>query len=44
MSVIRKLARPLLAAPFVSGGIETLKNPGAARPARRKVSWTATSR
>lgn len=28
MSVIRKLARPLLAASFVSGGIETLKNPG----------------
>jgi putative oxidoreductase len=28
MKMIRRIARPLLAAPFVSGGIETLRNPG----------------
>ncbi|HWC12530.1 MAG TPA: DoxX family protein [Acidimicrobiales bacterium] len=27
MSLTRRIARPLLAAPFVSGGIETLRNP-----------------
>lgn len=28
MALTRRLARPLLAAPFVLGGIETLRNPG----------------
>ena len=27
MAVTRRIARPLLAAPFVSGGVETLRNP-----------------
>ena len=27
MTIARRLARPLLAAPFVSGGVETLRNP-----------------
>ena len=28
MSIARRLARPLLAASFVSGGVDTLRNPG----------------
>jgi putative oxidoreductase len=28
MTLTRRIARPLLAAPFVSGGVETLRNPG----------------
>src|SRR5947209_7944208 len=28
MTITRRIARPLLAATFVSGGIETLRNPG----------------
>jgi putative oxidoreductase len=28
MTIIRRIARPLLAASFVSGGIDTLRNPG----------------
>ena len=27
MTITRRIARPLLAAPFVSGGVETLRNP-----------------
>lgn len=27
MTLTRRIARPLLAAPFVSGGVETLRNP-----------------
>ena len=28
MTIIRRIARPLLAASFVSGGVDTLRNPG----------------
>ncbi|MDQ6709595.1 MAG: DoxX family membrane protein [Candidatus Dormibacteraeota bacterium] len=42
MSVIRSLARPLLAAPFILGGIAVLRNPGgrveAARPVVERVA------
>ncbi|KOV13525.1 DoxX family protein [Streptomyces sp. XY413] len=42
MAVLRKLARPLLAAPFVTGGLRTLRRPDtalteAARPVIRAV-------
>jgi putative oxidoreductase len=37
MSLIRRIARPLLAASFISGGIDTLRNPAPKVPAAEKV-------
>ena len=37
MSLVRRFARPLLAASFISGGIDTLRNPGPRVPAAEKV-------
>jgi len=37
MSLVRRIARPLLAASFVYGGIDTLRNPGSRVPAAEKV-------
>jgi putative oxidoreductase len=37
MSLIRRLARPLLAATFVVGGIDTLRNPAPRVPAADKI-------
>ncbi|PWK66588.1 DoxX-like protein [Streptomyces sp. CG 926] len=37
MAVLRKLARPLLAAPFVTGGLRTLRRPETAAEAARPV-------
>jgi putative oxidoreductase len=37
MSLVRRFARPLLAASFVSGGIDTLRNPGPRVPSAEKV-------
>ncbi|HEX4728580.1 MAG TPA: DoxX family protein [Jatrophihabitans sp.] len=37
MALIRALARPLLAASFISGGIDTLRNPGPRVPGAEKV-------
>jgi uncharacterized membrane protein YphA (DoxX/SURF4 family) len=37
MSLVRRIARPLLAASFISGGIDTLRNPGARVPQAEKV-------
>lgn len=39
MSLTRRIARPLLAASFVSGGVETLRNPG---PRVEKAESVAT--
>ncbi|MFL6160863.1 MAG: DoxX family protein [Jatrophihabitantaceae bacterium] len=37
MSLIRRIARPLLAASFISGGIDTLRNPTPRVPSAEKV-------
>jgi uncharacterized membrane protein YphA (DoxX/SURF4 family) len=37
MSLIRRIARPLLAASFISGGIDTLRNPAPRVPHAEKV-------
>ena len=37
MSLIRRIARPLLAASFISGGIDTLRNPAPRVPQAEKV-------
>jgi len=37
MSLIRRIARPLLAASIISGGIDTLRNPGPRVPQAEKV-------
>jgi putative oxidoreductase len=37
MSLVRRIARPLLAATFISGGIDTLRNPGPRVPQAEKV-------
>jgi uncharacterized membrane protein YphA (DoxX/SURF4 family) len=37
MSLVRRIARPLLAASFISGGIDTLRNPGPRVPQAEKV-------
>lgn len=37
MSLVRRIARPLLAASFISGGIDTLRNPGPRVPRAEKV-------
>ncbi|THA51378.1 DoxX family membrane protein [Streptomyces sp. A1136] len=37
MAVLRKLARPLLAAPFVTGGLHTLRHPEAAAESAQPV-------
>jgi putative oxidoreductase len=37
MSLIRRIARPLLAASFISGGIDTLRNPAPKVPSAEKV-------
>ena len=37
MTIVRRLARPLLAASFISGGIDTLRNPKPKVPAADKV-------
>lgn len=38
MTVVRRLARPLLAASFVSGGVDVLRDPGAKVPAAERVA------
>jgi putative oxidoreductase len=38
MVLIRAIARPLLAASFISGGIDTLRNPGPRVPGAEKVA------
>ena len=39
MALIRRIARPLLAASFISGGIDTLRNPGPrVQPAEKVVN------
>ena len=37
MTIVRRLARPLIAASFISGGIDTLRNPKPKVPAADKV-------
>ena len=37
MTIVRRLARPLIAASFISGGIDTLRNPTPKVPAAEKV-------
>ncbi|RPK54189.1 DoxX [Streptomyces sp. ADI96-02] len=38
MAVLRRIARPLLAAPFVAGGLRTLRDPHGAAPAAEAVA------
>ncbi|MFF8833333.1 DoxX family protein [Streptomyces sp. NPDC015131] len=44
MAIFRKLARPLLASTFVSGGLHTLRDPGSVAPAAEPVARPVTER
>jgi putative oxidoreductase len=42
MSIVRRIARPLLASVFVQGGIDTLRNPGPRAAKAEKLDLTST--
>ncbi|WP_336317934.1 DoxX family membrane protein [Streptomyces lavendofoliae] len=44
MAIFRKLARPLLASAFVTGGLRTWRDPGAVAPAAEPVLRPVTAR
>ena len=44
MTVLRRLARPMLASIFISGGVDSLRNPGPKTAAADNVTPTITSR
>lgn len=44
MTVLRRIARPLLASIFISGGVDSLRNPAAKAPAATDVAASVASR
>jgi putative oxidoreductase len=44
MTVVRRLARPMLAAAFISGGVDALRNPGSKVPAAEGVAPTIAAK
>ncbi|MBW3601658.1 MAG: DoxX family membrane protein [Actinobacteria bacterium] len=44
MSLIRRVARPMLAAMFVTGGVDALRDPGPKGPAAEEVASTVAAR